>query len=148
MKNFHPVQMFKHSADLEDGDISCAVVEQALHRLKAGDGDLKSDLVAMALDDEVDHNIRGSILETLAAALIPDCQEELAELLKKILSNEDEDPSVHHVAIGIYEDVDEDIQEILNPLMRAMLIYDDHRSKYVRDKMNLDRYGDPVVDDR
>ncbi len=125
--------LFLHSADLDEGVISCDVVDIVRNGIVNGNEVLLKNVIDIVKDCQEDWNTRGSALETLAAALIPDRTVVLLPILNQIMRDSREDPNLHHTALAIYGDLDEGSKDLLKPAVFIQEDYCDHRGKLARE---------------
>lgn len=136
------MSMFKHSRYLEEGDVvSCDCVEDVAQEIRRGNKELKKAVIKLALNQRADWNARGSALETLAAGLIPQAQTELSLVLREILKEDGDDPSMHHHALAIFGDMSGFPKADLRALVEEMSKYCDHRGRFAGEILGV-CYGD------
>lgn len=136
------LRQFRYSENLatdNEGRLrSCDVVEDIVHEIQRGDKIIVDKIRSIVLDPSYDCNVRGSALETLTAAVVPRRCDILIPILKTLLEDSDDDPSVHHTAIGIYEDLDQHSRRLIRPAVEKFVGCGDHRGRYAAELLNAE----------
>lgn len=126
--NAHLISQFKRFEDLNDDEVSTAVVEDIVAALKRGNDILAKQVLTIIKCESADFNIRCSALETFNAANPIKFSGEFVEVLWHILRR-DEDENVQRTAINIYADRNQSERRLLRDMMQNIAGPCGHREK-------------------